>query len=301
MRSHSFRLIVFAVAFVLAGSGTLRVACAGLMITANGSSELDNDGLGPQDAQVTMTLNTVAIQSIRSATIPPNPLDPSFPGWGGSTMLFGGGSVDYGKLSGSLEAQATSNPSGYGVAKTIGNIILQFDDGATVVSNTNQPVGTPVTLGVNAQLASVATFFSSAGASNTDNLAFAEFEGHVLDVMTNQTVDFTINNSTFSGYNSTPNSLQLPTFVGDDLQISGRLSFHAEAKVGVLFFGPTDALVSIDATHTALFFIDAPSDFSIVSDSGHNYSIAVPEPSSLALIACGGMLFLCSKEQSFRK
>jgi hypothetical protein len=188
------------------------------------------------------------------------------------------------------------------VAKTIGNIISQFDDAATVVSNTNQPVGTPVTLDVTAQLASVATFFSTSGGSNIENLAFAEFEGHVLEVMTNQSVDFTINNSTFSGYNSTPNLLQLPAFVGDDLQISGRLTFHAEAKVGLLFFGPTDTLVSIDAAHTALFFVDTPSDFSILSDSGHNYSItAVPEPSALVLIACGGILLLWSKGQPFRR
>ena len=281
----------WATILLIAGICAPNVAHAGFIITGGGLSFLDNDGLGTQIAPVSMSLDTIGFQSIRSANVPPNPSNPSFPGWNGSTTLLGGGFLSFGTMSGSISASAESTPSGLGVAETSGGITLQFDDAATVFS-TNQPLGTPVTLDIRAELTSTTISGVFGGLSNPiDNFAFAEFMGSVRDLMTGQSVDFTIHDSTLSGFNSTPNFLQLSASVGDSLGISGRLTLHAEAKVGVFVGGATNALVSVDAAHTANFFIDAPSDFSILSDSGHNYSVtAVPEPSSLALILCGGML-----------
>ncbi|HVT83349.1 MAG TPA: PEP-CTERM sorting domain-containing protein, partial [Phycisphaerae bacterium] len=234
-----------------------------------------------------------AVQSQRSAKIDPTPANPSFPGWSGSTNLFGAGFASFGTLSGSISAAATSTPSVYGVARTIGNVELTFSDLAGVFSTTGQPVGTPVTLDVASQLDSLVTFITNSNANKSDNLAYVELTSDVFDEQTGQHAQFTIRNSTFTGFTSTPSHVALAAFVGDTLDISGRLTFHIEAKVGGFQDGPTDAALTVDAAHTAHVFIDAPANFSVVAGSAHNYSIsAVPEPTSLALLAGGTMLLL---------
>jgi hypothetical protein len=85
-------------------------------------------------------------------------------------------------------------------------------------------------------------------------------------------------------------SLLFPTTVGADVTLDQRLSI--DGSVGyVAGFGQK---LTIDASHTALYFVDAPAGVVLTSATGHEYALAaaVPEPASVALLLAGACLLV---------
>jgi hypothetical protein len=161
---------------------------------------------------------------------------------------------------------------------------VRFDDTATVFSNT-LTLGAPVTLDFTGSMASAVTV---TGLRNY-NHASVLYEGWIRDLSTGVSTDFTLGNDGVFGP-TPPGGIvtrTLDTVVGHDLEFIGRLTIGGEVE---LVFDETEATAAVDAAHTAhLYFNPSPSsDVTLLSASGHNY--AIPEPGTLALILCAGML-----------
>lgn len=165
------------------------------------------------------------------------------------------------------------------------------------VSSAILPVGTPVTLHLD--LAFNAAYTSS-GLTN------------FMPVGLNATL--AANDGTHSAYLYTdgptqPNGVwgSLPdlvsatfaTTVGADFSLDQRLSVDGQVSY-VDGYGQT---LVIDASHTARFYVDAPSGVQLISVTGHDYASAspVPEPSGAALLPVGALVLgICVRRRAQR-
>jgi len=154
------------------------------------------------------------------------------------------------------------------------------------VSSATLAVGTPVDLQLNLAFT---IGFASSGLTNFMPVSVG--------------ASFGANDGTHSAYMSTdgptqPNgwwgsvpdtvSAVLHTTVGADVALDQRLSISGQ----VSFVDGYGQQLTIDASHTARYFVDAPADVLLTSATGHAYASLspVPEPGSAALLLAGTAL-----------
>ena len=194
---------------------------------------------------------------------------------------------------GSANGWASAAP---GSLKAYDDLQVAAVDGATVlernyagvvdllhVSSPTLPFGTPVILPMN--LAFTVTFTSSGLTNDMPVGVNARLDANDG---TNSTVLFSDGPTQANGWWGSGVdivSAMFSTTVGADVVLDQRLSIDGQ----VSFVAGYGQQLTIDASHTALFFVDAPGGVVLTSATGHDYRSAspVPEPASAALLLAG--------------
>jgi hypothetical protein len=188
-----------------------------------------------------------------------------------------------------------------GLLKARNDLQVTASDGATVlernyagvvdllhVTSATLPVGTPVDLSMN--LAFNITYTSNGLTNNMPvgvNATFSANDGsHSAALHT----DGPTQANGWWGSGGDVVSTVFTTRVGADVALDQRLAIDGQ----VSFVSGYGQHLTLDASHTALYFVDAPAGVFLTSATGHNYNsnaAAVPEPASTTLLLAG-MLWL---------
>jgi MYXO-CTERM domain-containing protein len=220
-------------------------------------------------------------------------------------FVFGAGAARYGSLSGRIESTTDASPetlepapgsgrdprSNDGYARADARMQVGFRDSGTVTSSL--PDGTPVTLEFVFDLHALP--FAAGRPPGPDlGVGFA----YTVDVRDLSAFDPVTGYPTLHRVLFAPGSstASFDTAVGHELDIEAALGLssvaHAGRDVGGAgpFYPHVEAL--IDAEHTAELTLDAPDGVAFEADSGHDYSVAAPEPSEGLLLATGALLLI---------
>lgn len=208
--------------------------------------------------------------------------------------LTGSGSADFGTLKGRLDAQARNAApfQNLNEPSAVGFMSLGFSDSAVVFSST-LAIGTPISLEFTASLGASASATGPRTFRSRDNLATAQFEatitgpggtlGSASIVLTHLLVP-----------PSPTKTFTVATAVGERLRFFGdmRLNIGAVALLTTPGGGDSLSTSSVLAENTAHFYYTPKPGVTLISDSGHDYdialaSVAAPEPATLALVGMG--------------
>jgi hypothetical protein len=219
-----------------------------------------------------------------------------------SCILAGSGAVEYGSLAGSASIEASSTPdflpptpnnepntftnNGYGAGDLL--LTLQFDDTATVVSDT-LPNGTPVQLEFEYSLQSTAVLV---GRPLGEHLAAAAtyFPSAVDTAAPGAPASAILSGSQIV-------TRTLDTAVGHTINLQGQLQLRAIALAGrevpgALYYPQASA--SVEASNSAYFRLVANGDVRLDAESGQDYA-AVPAPAQAPLALTGVLVLWLSR------
>ena len=240
----------------------------------------------------------IALESIQNGDVQIVPGNPKSPIVHLEASSIGSGSADYGTLGGSVTTQVRNQAkfNNFYTPQAEGILKMSFLDSGVVTSKT-LVVGAPVTLNFVSSLAS--DFFTSGDRTTGKNGAGIEFEGFAQDQTTQLKGGGVILNGV-SG--ATPPTLlfTLNTAVGRTVTLSGLLTVAAGSYIDGLpdaAGGDVLATSSALAAHTAHFYFQPNADLSLVTASGHDYSVpTVPETATtvsfglLLMLGVGGIV-----------
>ena len=239
--------------------------------------------------QLEVTLSNTASESYTPA------FGPWLDDFGFTANVLGMGTVRYGSATGALQAHASATPEF--VAPGMGNpnlpvylseqssvlTVLRLDFEENVVVSGGAP-GTPVTLSVNLMVQSLGTMVG--GHPTFAKGAGAQFYGRVID-LGGASIEHTV-------YGSEVAAFDLATAVGEVLSVEGFLLLRVEGTAGtttaVAGYYP-EYQGSVESGIGGLWF-DAPQGVEIAAPSGHDYTIAVPEPGRPLLLLLGAAMLL---------
>lgn len=240
----------------------------------------------------------IALVSIQNGDVQIVPGDPKSPTVHLEASVLGSGFADYGTLGGSVTTQVRNQAkfSEIYTPQAQGLLRMSFLDSGVVTSKT-QAVGDPVTLSFVSSLAS--DFFESGDLLSGKNGAGIEYQSIVRDQTTLLEGEAKLGNGS-SGTTPSTVLFTLDTAVGRTVTLSGVLSVGAGSYINGLpdeAGGDVLATSSALASHTAHFYFQPTSDLSLVSASGHDYSVPiVPETATtvsfglLLMLGAGGLV-----------
>jgi hypothetical protein len=290
----------------LAGSAAV-LAVLGLPARAFATLDGSNSGstatarftgefVGPTVTSVADEVSVTLFNSANEAYTPP--FGPWLDDFLYESTIVGSGTVSYGSAAGEIETEASAVPEFVEAAPGNPSTPVYNSDASTVDATlhldfqedgvvTGSAPGTPVTLTVNFVLQATATMVG--GHPSFDRDTIAQFSGRIID----QAVGFGSVERTVYGNGLT--SVNLETAVGHELSIEGHLYLFVDglagASQGASGYFP-QYLGSVDATLAGLW-MTAPGGIGIDAPSGHDYTLALPEPGRLLLFLVGaGMLLL---------
>jgi hypothetical protein len=254
--------------------------------------------VGPSVTSVADEVSVTLFNSANESYTPP--FGPWLDDFSYEAHIVGSGTVSYGSAAGEIQTDASAvpefvqpapgNPSGPAYISDTSlvdaTLHLDFEEEGVV---TGGAPGTPVTLTVNFMLQATGTMVG--GHPSFDRDTIAQFSGRIID----QTPGFGSVERTVYGNEFT--SVNLETAVGHQLSIEGHLYLFVDGVAGVSqaafgYFPQYEG--SIDATLAGLW-MTAPSGVGIDAPSGHDYTLALPEPGRLLLFLVGAGMLLLSR------